>query len=313
MQGRGTAADNQPAHPEKSRRHFEKTRSDFVQTRSHLNFSRSDLVSPRPPPRSSTVLPPFLRPAQNHPPRARRSNKIRIFAHESQRRSHSGGGEAGFHISGKAFIDALSVALRNFANSKHTKYRTMHNIICFETEWLYNSHKGNQFNLETKLLLDCLRNFYNCDIIHRHILSRENLQYYMNYFISKRKFDKYDIVYFACHGSNHTISFEGEDDEIDLIELAAMNKNFFSGKIVHFSSCRTLTNEKMALEFKKQSEAKLVTGYRSSVDAMRAAIADMAYFNELMHIKNVGVILNDTSKFWKTYKSLLEELKFTRV
>ena len=48
----------------------------------------------------------------------------------------------------------------------------MHNIICFETEWLYNSHKGNQFNLETKLLLDCLRNFYKCDIIHRHILYR---------------------------------------------------------------------------------------------------------------------------------------------
>lgn len=192
----------------------------------------------------------------------------------------------------------------------------MHNIICFETEWLYNSHKGNQFNLETKLLLDCLRNFYKCDIIHRHILYREDLQYYMDYFTTKRKFakfDKYDIIYFACHGRNHTISFEGENDGIDLMELAAMNKIFFSSKIVHFSSCRTLTNEKVALEFKKQTGAKLVTGYSSSVDAMRSAIADMAYFNELMHIKNVGVILNDTSKFCKTYKSLLEELKFTKV
>ena len=154
----------------------------------------------------------------------------------------------------------------------------MHNIICFETEWLYNSHKGNQFNLETKLLLDCLRNFYKCDIIHRHILYREDLQYYMDYFTTKRKFvkfDKYDIIYFACHGRNHTISF--------------------------------------ALEFKKQTGAKLVTGYSSSVDAMRSAIADMAYFNELMHIKNVGVILNDTSKICKTYQTLLEELKFTRI
>ena len=71
----------------------------------------------------------------------------------------------------------------------------MHNIICFETEWLYNSHKGNQFNLETKLLLDCLRNFYKCDIIHRHILYREDLQYYMDYFTTKRKFDKYDIMH----------------------------------------------------------------------------------------------------------------------
>lgn len=98
----------------------------------------------------------------------------------------------------------------------------------------------------------------------------------MDYFTTKRKFakfDKYDIIYFACHGRNHTISFEGENDGIDLMELAAMNKNFFSSKIVHFSSCRTLTNEKVALEFKKQTGAKLVTGYSSSVDAMRSAIA----------------------------------------
>ena len=47
MQGRGMAADNQPAHPEKSIRHFVKTRSDFVRTRSDLNFSRSYLVFPR--------------------------------------------------------------------------------------------------------------------------------------------------------------------------------------------------------------------------------------------------------------------------
>ena len=56
-----------------------------------------------------------------------------------------------------------------------------------------------------------------------------------------------------------------------------------------------------------------MTGYRSSVDAMKSAIADIAYFNELMHIKNTGIILNETSKFRKTYKSLLEELKFIAV
>lgn len=190
----------------------------------------------------------------------------------------------------------------------------MHNIICFETEWLYNSHKGNQFKLETKSLLDCLSNFYNCNIIHRHILLKENLQYYLDYFTKdKRKFSKYDIVYFACHGRSHTISLEGKDDDIDLIELANMNKDFFANKIVHFSSCQTLANNKVALKFKQQTGAKLVTGYKSSVDAMRSAIADLAYFNELMHIKNVGVILNDTSKFRKTYNTLLEELKFQAV
>ena len=189
----------------------------------------------------------------------------------------------------------------------------MHNIICFETEWLYNSRNGNRFNLETKLLLDCLRNFYDCDIIHRPILSKENLQYYMNYFTAKRKFDKYDIVYFSSHGWNHTLSLEGEYGNLDLMELADMSKDFFINRIVHFSSCRTLANENLALRFKEQTGAKLVTGYKSSVDVMRSAIADMAYFNELMHIKNTGIILNETSKFRRIYKSLLEELKFIAV
>lgn len=65
---------------------------------------------------------------------------------------------------------------------------------------------------------------------------------------------------------------------------------------------------------KKQTGAKLVSGYKLSVDAMKSAIADLAYFNDLMHIKNVGIMLNeDISKFWKTYRSLLDELKFITV
>lgn len=47
---------------------------------------------------------------------------------------------------------------------------------------------------------------------------------------------------------------------------------------------------------------------------MKSAIADLAYFNDLLHIKNVGIMLNeDISKFWKTYRSLLDELKFITV
>ena len=102
------------------------------------------------------------------------------------------------------------------------------------------------------------------------------------------------------------------EEEVKVKDEKAMN-DFFANKICHFSSCQTLANDEVALKFKQQTGAKLVTGYKSSVDAMRSAIADLAYFNELMHIKNVGVILNENSKFRKTYKSLLEELKFQAV
>lgn len=192
----------------------------------------------------------------------------------------------------------------------------MHNIICLENEWLYNSQKKeNQFNLETKFILDCLKNFYECSVIYRPILSRDNLQYYMNFFSkNRRKFNKYDIIYFACHGWNHAISLEGEDGNIDLLELAEESNDFFRNKIVHFSSCRTLSNENIALKFKEKTKARLVSGYKISVDPMKSMIADMAYFNDLMQIKNVGMVLNEgKSRFWKTYESLLSELTFVVV
>lgn len=191
----------------------------------------------------------------------------------------------------------------------------MHNIICLENEWLFNSQKrSNRFNLETKSILDCIENFYGCDVIHRSILSKENLQYYMKFFTKdKRIFNKYNIIYFACHGWNHSLSLEGENGEeaIDLDELAEAANGFFKDKIVHFSACRTLSSENAALNFKEKTGARLVSGYKTTVDAMKSTIADMAYLNDLMQIRNVGIMLNeDKSRFWKTYESLLEELNF---
>ena len=137
----------------------------------------------------------------------------------------------------------------------------------------------------------------------------------MNFFSkNRRKFNKYDIIYFACHGWNHAISLEGEDGNIDLLELAEESNDFFRNKIVHFSSCRTLSNENIALKFKEKTKARLVSGYKISVDPMKSMIADMAYFNDLMQIKNVGMVLNEEkSRFWKTYESLLSELTFVVV
>lgn len=192
----------------------------------------------------------------------------------------------------------------------------MHNIICFENEWLFNSQKeNNRFNLETRLILDCLKGFYDCNIIHRSVLFKEDLLHYIKFFTKdKRKLNKYDIIYFACHGRDHTISLEGDGGDIDLLELADISNGLFKNKIVHFCSCRTLANENIALDFKDKTGAKLVSGYKSTVDAMKSAIADMAYLNDLMQIKNVGMVLNEEkSKFWKTYQSLLSELNFVVV
>lgn len=189
-----------------------------------------------------------------------------------------------------------------------------HNIICLEGEWQFaeSQPKGNRFSLNTAPLLNWLKEYYGIDVIHRNILNRTNLEYYLRFLSpSKREYKKYNIVYIACHGWHHALSLEGEDGQIDLEELAYISGNFFQNRIVHFSSCKTLANPNKILEFKEAVGAKLVCGYTKSVSPTKSAIADIALFNDLMSLQNVGKITNkERSRFWKCYWPLLEELGF---
>ena len=188
----------------------------------------------------------------------------------------------------------------------------LHNIICLEAEWEYRYDKSNKFSLNTEPLLNWLRTFHGCDIVYRHILNKQDLQYYLDYFAShKREFKKYDIIYIACHGWHHAISLEGEDGHIDLCELKTMANGFFENRIIHFGSCKTLANPDEAKRFKKDCGARLVSGYEISVDAMTSAIADAAFFNEIMTYQNIGIFKNEaTSIFRKRYESLHNDLHF---
>ena len=188
----------------------------------------------------------------------------------------------------------------------------LHNIICLEAEWEYRNAQSNKFSLNTEPLLNWLRTFHGCDIAYRHILNKQDLQYYLDYFAShKREFKKYDIIYIACHGWHHAISLEGEEGDIDLSELKIMANGFFENRIIHFGSCKTLANTNEAIKFKEYCGARLVSGYEISVDAMTSAIADAAFFNEIMNYQNIGIFKNETNcLFWKKYESLLKELKF---
>lgn len=157
--------------------------------------------------------------------------------------------------------------------------QSAHNIICLEAEWLYNANKKkDRFNLKTEPLLNWLKEFHHCDVIYRHILHKADLQHYLNFFQpTKRNFKNHEIIYIACHGNEASIHLE--DGDIDLETLADMAGDFFEGRIVHFSSCKTLANPDIAQNFKAKTKAKLVSGYTKTVDAMKSAIADMALFN----------------------------------
>ena len=201
------------------------------------------------------------------------------------------------------------------------------NIICFETEWLYNhQEKDKRFNLNCRPVLQCLKDFYGCDFIYRNFLTKDNLKYYMDYF-NKPAFKpkKYPIVYISTHGWNSSIHVEGAQvkktqnkqveeenrSDIKLSDLAQISPGFFEGRIVHFSSCKTLVKEEDALDFQYETGASYVSGYKRSVDAMRSVILDMAYFNFLQRYSAKAVA--NGVLFKKRYGSLMEDLEFTIV
>ena len=127
------------------------------------------------------------------------------------------------------------------------------NIICFETEWLYNhQEKDKRFNLNCRPVLQCLKDFYGCDFIYRNFLTKDNLEYYMKYF-NKASFKRnYRIVYISTHGWNSSIHVEGVDEkkrkkkqredeeenkpDISLYELGQLVPGFFEE--IGRASCR---------------------------------------------------------------------------
>lgn len=143
----------------------------------------------------------------------------------------------------------------------------MKNILCFEGEWKFNTNKKpERFDLNSEPILRMLKEYHKCDAIYRHILTKEDLKLYIEYFNrNKREWDKIDIVYIACHGWFHSISLEGENGNVDLQELADIAGDFFRDKIVHFSCCK-----KHSLTPLKLSTSSLLQAQNWYADIRRA-------------------------------------------
>ena len=193
------------------------------------------------------------------------------------------------------------------------KHQTTHNIICLEAEWEYSEQNpDNRFSLNTLPMLNWLKESYDCEVIYRRFRTKFDLKYYINYFRSHREenFDKYDVIYISCHGEKKSLLIEGQS--IPLKTLANWAKGFFKDKVIHFSSCRTMSNKIDSKHFKRDSQALMVSGYQKFVDAMDSSIADIAIMNDLLSQEEFDVerYTDRESEFYQKYKSLLDTLDF---
>lgn len=193
------------------------------------------------------------------------------------------------------------------------KHPTPHNIICLEAEWEYSVQSAdNCFSLNTLPMLNWLKEAYDCEVIYRRFRTKSDLKYYLDYFRTHTNegFDKYDIIYFACHGDNKCLWIEGQ--RVPLSSLTKWAKGFFKDKVIHFGSCRTMSNKINSKHFKRDSQALMVSGYQIAVDAMDSSIADIAIMNDLLSQEEFEVdrYVDKESDFYQRFKSLLDDLKF---
>jgi hypothetical protein len=53
----------------------------------------------------------------------------------------------------------------------------MKNILCFEGEWKFNTHKKpERFDLNSEPILRMLKEYHKCDAIYRHILTKRGFE-----------------------------------------------------------------------------------------------------------------------------------------
>ena len=75
-------------------------------------------------------------------------------------------------------------------------------------------------------------------------------------------------------------------------------------------------DEKNILKFKKNTGAKLVSGYKIPVNPQTSSICDIAYLNDILSSDDeidITKYCDEDSDFWTRCSSLLTELRFTAI
>lgn len=150
----------------------------------------------------------------------------------------------------------------------------MKKIFCLETEWDQSIH-----DLKSKSavqpLLDFVENKYNLNVQYsfRQVATMSDFLYYFDH-LKEQAYHSFDFVYLCFHGTESIIHFANKE-RINLLDLASAYPGIFENRNIHFGSCYTLKNENDIIQFKKDTKARMVTGYSKSVSFMESFIFEL--------------------------------------
>lgn len=160
----------------------------------------------------------------------------------------------------------------------------MGKIFCLETEWNQSKH-CLKFKSSAQSLLEFLENASGISFTFRNVATEQDFIYYIKH-LQYDSYKQYDIVYLCFHGYNSGISL-ANGNSIDLIKFAQENRGIFEGKNVHFGCCSTLAMSENDIKlFKKETEARLVSGYAVDVEFVNSFVFELWLLNAMSEHPN---------------------------
>lgn len=192
-------------------------------------------------------------------------------------------------------------------NQRYTLNISMGKIFCLETEWNQTVH-DLKFKPSALSLLEFLENSAGIPFIHRAVATEQDFNFYIEH-LSYESYKAYDLVYLCFHGENANIAF-ADKSKLNIIDFAREHRNIFTGKNVHFGSCSTLAMKEEELkEFKKESGARMVTGYAVDVEFINSFVFELWLLNAIStHHNSAGKRIYDLA--YKQMGYYAEEFKF---
>lgn len=177
------------------------------------------------------------------------------------------------------------------------------NIFCLEGDW--NDNLKHKSSILPALELLELNN--GIQSIYKTCGSYGEFEVRLNQILAdKRKYNSFEIIYLAFHGSKNKI-FIG-DEAYSLEEIAETFEGRLEGKIIHFGSCKTLSiDEDQAKYFLEVTGAKAISGYGKNVDFISSTVVDILFFEMCQKYERMHYIKENMNKH---YRELCSDLDF---
>lgn len=186
-------------------------------------------------------------------------------------------------------------------------------VFCLETDWTDITRAPT-----VEPLLDLLnRSPIRIPYIHRNVVTRDALLHYLDKW-TQRKHDEYPILYIGFHGIEGEVQFgdlRRRSSHMTIDELESHLENRCQGRVIHFSSCRTLIlHERRIQKFLSKTGAVAVSGYGRDIDWIRSAVLDMALLATMQqNAFTTSGLKAIRARLLRRYKPELNALKFRMV